>query len=185
MVPFLQILLLPAISVFSLWAWLALLLQCWPCFMLCLIIGSAQSFLIFYHLSWLLCTFILSSRFFNICFDFTFIDCSNYCQNWTFVLCDNLGGCELCCDFQNWLEFIMWICLAFKISASLLTWWGIEFELLYAIYFSNSGHPQSLISSLHLLLTQPQLGFVKVMPFSSFFFSFIPKLAPLGFVIVY
>ena len=40
------------------------------------------------------------------------------------------------------------------------------------------------------VFTQPQLEFVKVMPFSSFFsffssFSSIPKLAPLGCVIVY
>ena len=96
---------------------------------------------------------IVSFFIFNICIDFSLDDCFNYCQNWTFVLCDNLGGCELCCDFQKWLEFIMGICLAFKISVSLLTWWGIAFELLYAIYFSNSGHPQSLISSVHLLFT--------------------------------
>ena len=107
------------------------------------------SFLICF-ISWLLGSFILS--FLSSIFLFIL-------HLLTVPVVANLGAFERCCHFQNWLEFIMWICLAFKISVSLISLWGVAFELLYATYFSNYGHPQSLISSLHLLFTSWMLHF--------------------------
>ena len=118
--------------------WLCCLLQCWPCFMLAALFDycSELSYPSWCFItSWLIPFGIL---FLQYLFWFYIRWLFQWFQNWTFVLCDNLGGCELCCDFQNWSEFITWICLAFKILVAHLSCWGLHLIFLIKCYhFTN------------------------------------------------